>query len=103
MSASPRKTGAGAQRDTGLLIFVVEAASKEDTSLLLKRARKRTRESTALLGVRHGQLFALVVSTSFMVGVKHTETESSLRRFHGQVTRILKAAKCGRTIPKLVP
>jgi hypothetical protein len=76
-----------------LLLFLVELADQSTAESLdaLARAKSTRENSFAMLAIRNGRLFCLVISSSAVYGENPFETASSLARFGPGIEAILRA------------
>jgi hypothetical protein len=90
--ASFGKGGNGALDPYMLIAFFVELSSESAARELLEVANRRNPrpDDFAMIALREGRLFCLVVARSTEVGVEPVETAESIRRFSAPLSEIMR-------------
>jgi hypothetical protein len=76
-----------------VMVFVIELADEQAAEALLQLARAMSprRQDAALLGVRDGCVFSLLVARSYVIGVPPLETAQSVLRFEPGIAHALRS------------
>lgn len=89
ISSRQRKSEFERQDSQLILIFVGQMQTESDAKFLLKRTQEISSESYCKIGIAIRDLFCILITRSYIVGVKPNETNETIKRFEKPIENLI--------------